>query len=224
MKRIGIKKMKSENSILKKQAKLTKGYHVLDIGFAQNPNIYLKGKITGIDIQKVKKPWNYKKIHQINLNKHKIPYKNNTFSTVILGSVLEHVENPSRLLRESNRVLKEYCQLIVTVPHANDPWTTIHNVLLPFIKDQDKGEHLTNWTRKDMIRLLERNGFKVNEIYGTFITIPKTRIKIPTEKGLKMLGWNLIYDCTKIKEPDKDTLTRESKNGKHIRVKVQERK
>lgn len=78
---------------------------VLDVGFATLPNKYLTEPI-GIDIQKVKKPENYKAVYRLNLNFQSLPFSNNSFDTIILGDVIEHVENPSFLLRECNRVLR----------------------------------------------------------------------------------------------------------------------
>jgi ubiquinone/menaquinone biosynthesis C-methylase UbiE len=87
-------------------AKLAVGKTIVDVGFAQCPNKFLKGTIIGVDIQKVKKPQNYSKVHVVNLNNEHLPLAKNSVDTVILGDVIEHVENPSFLLRESNRVLR----------------------------------------------------------------------------------------------------------------------
>jgi SAM-dependent methyltransferase len=205
-------------NLLKKQAQLSRGEKILDVGFAQDPNKYLKGEIIGLDVQKVKKPQNYAKTLVVNLNFEKIPYADKYFDTVILGSCIEHVENPSYLLRETNRVLKDKGRLVLTVPHANDWWTTIHNWLLPFVKDQDEGEHLSNWTKLDMIRLIKRNGFGVKKIHGTHLAIPVFHIEIPVGP-LYMFGWALIFECDKIGVPSSYILTRESKDHKFIKVK-----
>jgi len=204
-------------NIIKKQATLSRG-RTLDVGFAQEPNKYLKGEVVGIDIQKVKRPPNYSEVFVVDLNSEKMPFQNKYFDTVILGSCIEHVENPSFLLRESNRVLKNNGKLIVTVPQANDPWTTIHNWILPFVKDQDAGEHLSNWTKLDMIRLIKRNGFNINKIHGTNLTIPLIPIKIPVGP-LNMLGWVMIFECEKNTVPANYVLTRESKSQRYIQVK-----
>jgi 2-polyprenyl-3-methyl-5-hydroxy-6-metoxy-1,4-benzoquinol methylase len=86
-------------NLLKKQAQLAVGNKILDVGFAQDPNFFLRGEVIGIDIQKVGKPHNYSNVLVVNLNKENIPFVDGYFDTVILGSCLEHVENPSHLLR-----------------------------------------------------------------------------------------------------------------------------
>ncbi len=210
-------------NLLEKQAKLSRGKKILDVGFAQEPNAYLKGEIIGIDIQKVKKPKNYSKVSVVNLNSEKIPFKNNYFDSVILGSCIEHVENPSFLLRETNRVLKNGGRLVLTVPQANDWWTTVHNWILPFVKDQDEGEHLSNWGKLDMIRLIKRNGFVVNKVHGTHIMIPLTSIEIPVGP-FHMLGWVLIFECEKTGVPVNYVLTREQKSSKFLKLRTNNRR
>ncbi len=204
-------------NLLKKQAELCTGKRILDVGFAQDPNYFLKGEIIGIDIQQVTKPKNYSEALVVDLNKKNIPFKDKDFNTVILGSCIEHVENPSHLLRESNRVLKDQGKLVLTVPHASEWWTIIHNWFFPFIKDQDEGEHLSNWTKLDMIRLIKANGFKVKKIHGTFLRIPLLPwLKIPVGP-FPLLGWAMIFEAKKIRSPKDYVLTRE-KDGKFIKV------
>jgi SAM-dependent methyltransferase len=186
---------------LKLKAGLSEGL-CLDIGFAQKPNIFLKNPI-GVDIQKVPKPENYKEVFAVNLNKEKLPFEKKLFDTVIAGDVIEHVENPSHLLREINRVLKEDGKLVLSTPHANHWWTIIHNWFLrSFVNDPDVGEHLHNWTVLDMIRLLKINGFEMKKMWGTESEFPITKIKIPV-KYFPMLGWIIIYEAKKIGTPSK---------------------
>ena len=108
---------------------LVSGTKILDIGFAQDPNPFLKDPI-GIDVQKVEKPENYKEVHVVNLNSEKLPCKENTFDTVIAADVIEHLENPSNFLRECNKVLKKGGKFIISTPHANYWWTIVHNWFL----------------------------------------------------------------------------------------------
>lgn len=212
--------MTDEDYLVKKQAKITRGYKVLDVGFAQNPNYWLKEhELIGIDVQKVKKPENYSKVHAINLNENGIPYSNGYFNTVILGSCLEHVENPTKLLKETNRLLRVGGQAVITIPHANYWWTTVHNYFMPFYEDKDKGEHLSNWAKLDAVRLFKKNGFQVNKIYSTHMIIPFINYDLRVPNWLHMLGWCLIFDCEKISEPKDFILTRRESDKKFIEVK-----
>jgi SAM-dependent methyltransferase len=197
-------------------ANLSKG-KILDIGCAETPNPYLKGDVTGIDIQNMKEiPKNYSRYIKANLNTYKFS-KKHTFDTVIMAEVIEHVENPSMLLRQTNSILKNNGRLILSVPHATHWWTIMHNWFFPFIRDQDEGWHLSNWTKLDMIRLLKKNGFKVKKIYGEKFSVPLLPIHIPVG-SFHMFSYVLIFECIKKKKPDNSVLTSDFKRKK-IRIK-----
>ncbi|MDI6807226.1 MAG: class I SAM-dependent methyltransferase [Candidatus Aenigmarchaeota archaeon] len=46
-----------------------------------------------------------------------IPFKDNSFDTVIAGELIEHLVNPEKFLRESNRILRKNGILIITTPN-----------------------------------------------------------------------------------------------------------
>jgi len=52
-------------------------------------------------------------VHDINI---RLPLDDNEFDTIILSDVLEHIENPTQLWNEMNRVLKKGGKLILNVP------------------------------------------------------------------------------------------------------------
>lgn len=217
MKENSIKKYKDESGSLHKPRKhklyadLSKG-NVLDIGFAEFPNPFLKNPI-GIDVQKVNKPKNYSDVFKVNLNKEKMPFGKNSFDTVIAGEVVEHVENPSFFLREINRILKPNGKFIVSTPHGCYYWEIIRNLFFSKMPSIDVGEHLSNWNILDFERLLNKNGFKVIKKYGSVLTIPLPfkRIRIPVKKFHK-LSWIVIYECIKKGEADDRIYTRGSDN------------
>ncbi len=184
---------------LKLMASLAYG-NCLDLGFAHNPNVYLKDTV-GVDIQRVPKPENYKEICVLDFNKEKFPFQDKQFDTVLAGDVIEHLENPSMFLREINRVLKKDGKLLLSTPNANYWWTIIHNWFLRlYVNDPDMGEHLCNWTILDMTRLLKLNGFKVIKLWGTECEIPKFNIKISV-KNFPQLGWVILYEAVKVDTP-----------------------
>lgn len=196
-------------------AKLVVGKRVLDIGYAQYPNPFLKDPI-GVDVQVREKPRNYKKTYKVNLNKEKLPFKDNSFDTVIAGEVIEHVENPSFLLREINRVLEDKGKLIISTPHACYYWEIIRNLFFSSIKSIDVGEHLSNWNILDFERLLRKNGFEVKKKYGDVFTLPPPlRWKIPVQRFPK-LSWVVIYEIIKERKADDRVYTRASKGSYKI--------
>jgi len=48
----------------------------------------------------------------------KIPKKNNSYDSIVCIEVLEHVENPEKVLKEFNRLLKKEGSLYLTTPQA----------------------------------------------------------------------------------------------------------
>ena len=89
----------------------------LDLGCGIGDLLKYNNEIVGIDInlENVK----YCKSH--NLNAHimeinVIPFKSNSFSSIILDNVLEHIEDPNNILLEIKRVLINNGTLIIGVP------------------------------------------------------------------------------------------------------------
>lgn len=195
-------------------ADLTNG-EILDIGFAEYPNRFLRNPV-GIDVQKAEKPGNYKKVLRVNLNKEKIPFKDKSFDSVVAGEVMEHVENASFVLREINRVLKENGTFVVSIPNATYYWNIIRDYFFSSIDNMDKGEHLNCWTILDFKRLLQKNGFIVEKMYGTsFVSPPPFYLKIPVKRFPK-LSWIIIYKCKKIQKPIEEIMTRKSLGNEEI--------
>lgn len=174
------------------------GDTVLDIWFAQMPNTCIKNKkLYGVDIQKVEKPENYIDVTCANLNKEWLPYSDIFFDTVILAETIEHVENPSHVLRECNRVLEDGGRLIVSTPQASYFFTFVRNFIYSCTGrayDNDPGEHLSNWTMLDLRRLLRKNGFEIEKLIWWYVYLPYIAIPV----GLfPIMGWQVIYICKK---------------------------
>ncbi len=207
---------KSKSGKLKVQAGFCLPGRILDVGFAANPNPYIQNAI-GLDIVLPEvSPVNYSDIVRCNLNIEPIPFADDFFDNVIAGDVIEHLENPSHFLREANRVLKRGGRLILSTPHANDWWTTLHNWFFRgIVNDPDVGEHLQNWTILDMTRILNKNGFKLITMEGLYMHFPKINIAIRV-KRFPILSWQIFYVAYKQAKPDATILTKVDK--KQIRV------
>jgi len=70
-------------------------------------------KVTSLDIEP-----HFKGAIQHDLNEG-LPFKNNTFDLVLCTEVIEHVQKPSYLLTEIDRVLKPKGISVITTPNSN---------------------------------------------------------------------------------------------------------
>lgn len=99
------------------------------------------------------------------LNVGALPYHDDAFDCVTCLEVIEHVVDPSRLLRELHRVLRPKGQLLLTTPNIR----YFRNILTLIVKGEFPhtttdtfvwgGGHLHYFTRKDLAHLFGEAGF-----------------------------------------------------------------
>lgn len=93
---------------------------------------------------------------------YELPYKDNSFDLIICTEVLEHLENPSKALREMLRVAKKY--LIISVP--NEPLFMLSN----FLRGKNLSRlgndlgHINHWNPLSLKKFLNQNETKVIKI------------------------------------------------------------
>jgi ubiquinone/menaquinone biosynthesis C-methylase UbiE len=96
-----------------------------------------------------------------------LPYPDNYFSVVLIFDVLEHVDNPEKVLAEIFRVLKPGGKFYCFVPCEGDKLSMWH-WLKGFSgwKDltQKYAGHINRWSRKAWLELFSRTGFKIKKI------------------------------------------------------------
>jgi len=176
---------------LKKIAKLTRG-KILEIGFSLLPNPFLKGDITGVDIfLPSKKPFNYTRMIKADVMK-KLPFKNETFDTIVLSGVIEHLENPLKALRECSRVLKKRGILLMETPN---PYfiPVVFSDFFMNLKYYFNDTHLSLFPRRIMLKLLWHTGFNLKKISGCGFNITNYKtIPLP-----QFLSQDLIYLAVK---------------------------
>lgn len=91
-----------------------------------------------------------------------LPYKDNSFDLVICTEVLEHLDEPSKALKEVLRTSKRY--VLISVP--NEPFFMLGN----FIRGQNlprlgnDPEHINHWTISSFLGFLKKNGLKIKII------------------------------------------------------------
>lgn len=95
---------------------------ILDVGCGKSkiahrykfPDYNFSGNITGLDFQKDEA------VDVVcDLNKGKLPFKDNTFDIVYTHHVLEHIQNIIPLIYEIHRILKPGGRFLIVVPHIS---------------------------------------------------------------------------------------------------------
>ncbi len=119
----------------------------------------------------------------------KIPFKSSHFDFVFLWHVLEHINNPDKVLSEINRVLKKRGTLILGVPNdynlATLPYRWVRCLLnrenihlgikyYNFFKSLCYGDinHKREYTKRSICKELEKNGFEVSYIGIRGVDLP----------------------------------------------------
>ncbi len=111
-----------------------------------------------------------------------IPFKEDTFDTVLYASVIDHLYDPLRSLRDANRVLKEDGSLMI--------WYSDAGFGLPYLvwkmkrkPAQYNKHHQWGFTERSMKALAKKAGFKVQG----FVVLPDNvcRLMIATKDGVR---------------------------------------
>lgn len=93
---------------------------------------------------------------------YELPYKDNSFDLVICTEVLEHLDEPTRALKEILRVSKKY--LIISVP--NEPLFMLSNFLRGknLSRLGNDKEHVNHWNPLSFKRYLSQNKVKIKKL------------------------------------------------------------
>ena len=130
---------------------IKKGDKILDAGAGGCPYMkyFLKADYESTDIHQPTGKI-YKTKHDFLCNLDNIPKKNNSYDVVINTQVLEHVENPEKVIKELYRILKPRGKLFLTAPQG---WR-VHGS--PY--------HFFNFTKHGLELLFKKAGFKTINI------------------------------------------------------------
>lgn len=113
-----------------------------------------------------------------------IPFPDNSYKQVLLGTILGYVENKEKAIKEAYRILRNEGEVIISILPAEGSFTMLYKLAetnnsydkniapeypypLDFIKD-------TEWiTTKKLINLMKKTGFKNLEFVQTLTKHPK---------------------------------------------------
>lgn len=107
---------------------------------------------------------------------HNIPLRSNMVDVALVSEVLEHVQNPTLVLREVNRVLKPDGKVIVTNP--NPFWAPIQFVAEKVKYKAPEGPHTYIYHRA-LMKSIRLEGFSINTVDIDFM---------PFDRGI----WRLL--------------------------------
>lgn len=109
----------------------------------------------------------------------RIPFEDKYFSAVMSFEVLEHVDDPIKVLGEINRVLKPGGVFFLTTPLEGDPFNFYGVLYKHFNYDPHRNlyEHIQKFSLVNLKEMFRKNGFKVlktkfsahytNQVYDT---------------------------------------------------------
>lgn len=135
---------------------------VLDLGCGSGLVTYKYTDVVGLDIQKIKTI-----IPFVLGDAHNIPFKNESFDTILMSHVLEHFPDSDPVLKECSRVLKREGKLILSVPNVNTFSAKVFGKKYGYVF---RTEHQQYFDAQKLRNKLTR--FDVGEIFGTTATFP----------------------------------------------------
>jgi len=101
-----------------------------------------------------------------NIEEIEFPFKDRVFDIIIIGDVLEHLVSPDKVLLMLKKYLKKNGQLIVSLPNFRHYSILKKIIFNKTFEYEDSGildkTHLRFFCKKDMVKLFEKNGYKVS--------------------------------------------------------------
>lgn len=150
----------------------------------------------------------YEKVHVGDIEDMDLDYQGH-FDVVICGDILEHLKEPSKIIKKIHGWLKDEGQLLCCVPNIRY-WRVWRDVVLrgdfeyasEGILDQT---HLRFFTRRSFERMLETAGFRVEHSDMRLAAGSKHRIANQLTLGClkELLGFQIIVSARKNKRTNK---------------------
>lgn len=157
--------------------------HVLEIGCAcgatllKIKNIYSKACLYGIELndQAALSAKLFADVIAANIEKTVLPYQEEYFDYIILGDVLEHLENPWLALKNIRACVKPGGHILASIPNIMH-FTVLRNLLQGYWSYEEAGildrTHLRFFTLYEIEKMFKEAGYEVkncrpNRIYET---------------------------------------------------------
>lgn len=161
---------------------INSGAKLVDLGCGRGDFLYAFKNagldVVGIDYENIKR--NPYVIGNINLEKDRLPFEDNSVDVIFNKSVLEHLNKPDNMLLESYRVLKPGGRIISMVPD----W---HTCIYLYYDDHTHVQPYTENGLRDCLRLFGFKRVSSEQFYQLPIIWKYPAIKIVC-KILQLLG------------------------------------
>lgn len=133
--------------------KILKKSRVLDVGCGEHKIIH---EAIGLDLH------HYKNIDIIS-DAENVPFSNESFDSIAMLEVIEHLKNPEKALKEIHRVLKKGGQIIISTPNVTFSWKIIWWLWSHTIGRKWLDLHTNEFNKKTLVKLFSKY-FKIKNI------------------------------------------------------------
>jgi len=113
-------------------------------------------------------------------NMHHLPFKTESFNTVVMCHVLEHTDKPDLALKEARRALQINGKLIIAIPNARNPASVLLRLLIGYDKHAFPKEtvepyagHKVFLGLNDLKHLVQKQGLTIQKTFGSTPYLPK---------------------------------------------------
>ncbi len=155
---------------------------ILDVGSAsgwflsQLSILYPKAKCSGVDVYKDAISYGkqiYSSLRLIHTDAHTLPLDNNSFDVVVCTEVLEHVEDPERVLQEIKRVLKPEGVAVIEMDTGNLLFRLVWYWWTNIRRGVWRDSHIHAFNTQKLESMIKKTGFSIlrKEIFNCTMAV-----------------------------------------------------
>ena len=123
-------------------------------------------------------------------------FENDFFDVVTFWDVLEHVPDPTAILKEANRITKKNGLVIIGLPNVGGLFPRISLFLYPITGywwHHEMPIHLFQFTKKTLNKILAKTGYEKKEIIDTQLPINNSYIEEQMREKMKNKVFSYLY-------------------------------
>lgn len=160
--------------------KIKKNYNHLDIGCGSGTFVnLLKNKYSvGIDISKkqinfANKIYGSKKKKFFHY-KRRIPFKLNSFDSISLIELIEHLSNKEikMLMNEAHKTLKKSGKILITTPNYFSLWPLLELILNAISEVKYEEQHINKFNFHKLEKLIDKKRFRIKQLNSFILLSP----------------------------------------------------